>query len=378
MIELPQQPGLAEHVEDAALHLGEVQGFDDHVLVKVAIVTEKGRAEAARAEDLLGLVTLQRKRSVALRVQGRGLADGRQGVVPAVLLQGGAVSVEAGLGLGRGVADDLGHLQERLPGRLKVAGAQLQLAQPIEQGRHLPLLLGRQLAKAVEQLPDLLLLVRAAERQAEPRPDLAAPHPRRIEQGQHLLDQATQTRQLRLLLAAQLRQARRQVQDRAVRRIHLDAQPVHLGIDLVQRIEDLVAIVGEGGQGLADFDQRLAVGRRQLPEIVQHQFVDQLVVASHLLTEEVGESRRQQRWALRSRLPQQPGQVGIIGCKKFGDLGHGLVCGLDHSGEVRIALETGNVLNEGRRVGRLLKQFALAHLAPLDKTCLTHFFGCRG
>ena len=75
------------------------------------------------------------------------------------------------LGLGDGVGDEAGDFLEVVLAGLQVADDDFELGQAVEQGRQPALLLGRQVAEALDQVLDQLALAVAAQGQAVARPD---------------------------------------------------------------------------------------------------------------------------------------------------------------------------------------------------------------
>ena len=152
MAEVSQEPRFAEDVGHVAFHRAVVQGLDHHLGVEIAIVTEKRRAETAGAENSPRLIAMQRKRGEARRIERGGLLDRGQRGVPFLLFQRGPVGVELRRRLSRGIVNRFRDGDEGLPGAIEVGAAELQLAEAVEQGRGLPLLLGGKLPEAGQQL----------------------------------------------------------------------------------------------------------------------------------------------------------------------------------------------------------------------------------
>jgi hypothetical protein len=120
------------------------------------------------------------------------------------------VGVVERLGLVRRVSDDPNDLGEGLPRLREVAGPDLELAQAVEQGRRLPLLLGRQFSVARQQRLHRPAFVLAADRTTVARPHFAPRHADLSESQQHLFhqDAGLAVRPLQLRLYVQHRSMR--------------------------------------------------------------------------------------------------------------------------------------------------------------------------
>ena len=75
-----------------------------------------------------------------------------------------------GLGLGDGVGDEAGDLQEVVLTGFEVADDDFELSEAVEQGGQSALLIGRQIAEALDEILDDLALAVVAEGEAVARP----------------------------------------------------------------------------------------------------------------------------------------------------------------------------------------------------------------
>jgi hypothetical protein len=75
------------------------------------------------------------------------------------------------LGLRKGIGDQMGHFLEIVLARFQVADDDLELSQTVEQRRQAALLLGRQVAEALDEVLHQIALAVAAQRQSIARPD---------------------------------------------------------------------------------------------------------------------------------------------------------------------------------------------------------------
>ena len=73
-------------------------------------------------------------------IQGGRFLDCSQGIFPFPLFQSGTIGVELGFGLSSWISDFRSHFHESLLGPVKVTTPDLELANAIEQGRNLLLL----------------------------------------------------------------------------------------------------------------------------------------------------------------------------------------------------------------------------------------------
>ena len=249
------------------------------------------------------------------------------------------VGVERRLGLVRRVADGLDDLGEGLPRLREVAGPDLQLAQPVEQGRRPALLLGGPPPKPRQQRLHRPPLVLAADGTAVPRTHLAPRHAGLREVRKHLLQQRADLAGVGEMQSAQPLQLGLQVQHRPVRLDRDGGRLHHRRLNPVQLLENGVELSAERGQRLAHLAERPGLRRRQLPQAVEEEAVGQFVVGLDLAAEEVAEGRGQQRRPGRRRRPQQPGQVRVALGQGVGDPSHGPSRFLDQPLRVGVPFE---------------------------------------
>ena len=134
------------------------------------VVAEEGGTEAAGAEEADRLVAGQRERLELVGVEGGGAAEGGEGLVPVAAFEGGAVDVVMGLGLRDGVGDETGDLLKVVLAGLDVADDDFKLGEAVEQGRQPPLLVGRQVAEALDKVLHDFAFAVAAKGKAVARP----------------------------------------------------------------------------------------------------------------------------------------------------------------------------------------------------------------
>ena len=169
---------LAENGLRVAVKGVGAEGLDDHfgepgcveARSGLPVVAKEGGAEAAGAEDADRLIAAQGERLEGVGVEGGGAAEGGEGLLPVAAFEGGAIDVVIGLGLGNGVGDETGDLQEIVLAGFDVADDDFELGEAVEQGGQSALLIGRQVAEALDEVLDDLALAVAAEGEAVARP----------------------------------------------------------------------------------------------------------------------------------------------------------------------------------------------------------------
>ncbi len=171
IIEVLQRAEIAEQRLEIAVEAVRPQRLDDDLLGQRAVLAQKGRAEAAGAEDALRLVAGKWERLEGVAVQLDRAAQRGQGFRPVAPLQGGAEDVVMRLGLGDRVRDQAGDLLEVVLAGLQVADDDFELRQAVEQRGQAAPLLGGQVAEALHQVEDQFAFAVAAQRQAVARPD---------------------------------------------------------------------------------------------------------------------------------------------------------------------------------------------------------------
>ncbi len=179
MVEFLHPAALAENGFGVAVEGVGPEGFDDHfgepgrvgARSRLPVVAEEGGAEAAGAEDADRFVAAERERLEGVGVEGGGAAEGGEGLVPVAAFEGGAVDVVVGLGLGDGVGDEAGDFLKIVLSGLDVADDDFELGEAVEQGGQPPLLLGRDVAEALDEVLDDFALAVAAEGEAVARLD---------------------------------------------------------------------------------------------------------------------------------------------------------------------------------------------------------------
>ena len=129
----------------------------------MAVVAVKRGTETAGAQDAPWPVAVQRERGESLRRQLGRLQQRRKRLFQLALFQRGPVSIVARFGLCLLVPDGTSHFHEGLTRLIEVTSTDLQLAQAVEQSRHLMLLISRKLAEPGQQLLDGPALVLASD-----------------------------------------------------------------------------------------------------------------------------------------------------------------------------------------------------------------------
>ena len=171
LFEIAEGVQLAEDERVGPVEAVGLEGFDDDIFAGGLVAAGEGDAERPRADDAARLVARQRERLEGGGVEGDGLPQGGEGVVPVAAFEGRAVDVVVRLGARTRIADEAGDLREVALARVEVADDDLELGEAVPQrGEFAPGVFG-EAAEAGDEFLDRLALGVVAQGEAVARAD---------------------------------------------------------------------------------------------------------------------------------------------------------------------------------------------------------------